>query len=96
MHEVLQVRFTNTVLLYHTNVYDQEPANAQQSFSTTRHPAAYRTIPILEFLQETWESMACTPKFVEIAGAIRRGLKNLMKWYRKVDDTDAYFICLGK
>jgi hypothetical protein len=93
MHEVLQARFTNTVLLYHTNVYDQELANAQQSFSTTCHPAAYRMIPILEFLQEMWESMAHTLKFVE---TIRCGLKNLTKWYRKVDDTDAYFICLGK
>jgi hypothetical protein len=77
-------------------VCDQEPANAQQSFSTTHHPAAYRTIPILKFSQETWENMARTPKFVEISGAITRGLKNLTKWYRKVDDTDTYFVCLGK
>jgi len=35
-------------------------------------------------------------KFSEVEGAIRKGLANLDKWYSKVMDTDAYFICLGK
>ena len=40
--------------------------------------------------------MAELPKFSEVEYAIRKGLKNIDKWYRKVNDTDAYFICLGK
>jgi hypothetical protein len=39
--------------------------------------------------------MARNVKFAEMSDAIRRGLENLKKWYRKVDDTDCYFVCLG-
>jgi hypothetical protein len=39
--------------------------------------------------------MANHLRFSEISGAIHAGLENLEKWYRKTDDTDAYFICLG-
>ena len=35
------------------------------------------------------------PKFYAVKDAIQAGLKNLGKWYRKVDETDVYFICLG-
>ena len=40
--------------------------------------------------------MANHPRFSEISDAIRAGLDNLGKWYQKTDDTDAYFICLGR
>ena len=40
--------------------------------------------------------MAKHSRFYEISDAIHAGLGNLEKWYRKTDDTDAYFICLGK
>ena len=40
--------------------------------------------------------MANHLRFYEISDAIHAGLGNLEKWYRKTDDTDAYFICLGK
>jgi hypothetical protein len=53
-------------------------------------------IPILEFLQQSWENMASTSKFVDIKDAIHAGMANLAKWYRKTEDTDVYFICLGK
>lgn len=95
MHEVLQASPTHISLSVLSIIPDQEPANAQQSFSTTRYPSAYRTIPVLEFLQETWENMAHALKFAEVSDAIGRGLANLKKWYRKVDETNAYFICLG-
>jgi hypothetical protein len=39
--------------------------------------------------------MADLPKFSDVEHAIRKGLQNIDKWYRKVNDTDAYFICLG-
>ena len=35
------------------------------------------------------------PKFAEISVAINAGMKNLDKWYNKIDDTNVYFICLG-
>lgn len=73
----------------------QEPATAQQSFSKSREPAVFRIIPSLEFLQESWENMTEASKFTDLQAPIEKGLDNLRKWYRKVDDTDVYFICLG-
>jgi len=73
----------------------QEPATAKQTFSSSRDPTVWRTIPVLEFLLQSWENMADLPKFSEVEYAIRKGLGNIDKWYRKVNDTDAYFICLG-
>jgi hypothetical protein len=51
---------------------------------------------VLEFLQEAWTNMAAHPRFAEVSDAINDGLDNLRKWYRKIDDTDVYFICLGE
>jgi len=76
-------------------VVTQEPSNAQQTLSATSEPTVWRTIPILEFLQERWGDMAASPKFMDISSSITAGLENLRKWYGKTDDTDAYFICLG-
>jgi hypothetical protein len=73
----------------------QEPANAQQLFSTSSHPTVWRTIPVLEFLQETWGDMATSSKFGSILSSIDAGLKNLSKRYQKTDDTSIYFVCLG-
>ena len=65
-------------------------------FSALRYPTVWQAIPVLEFLQESWTNMAVHPKFSELSGAIEAGLQNLNKWYRKTDDTDVYFICLGE
>jgi Mg2+ and Co2+ transporter CorA len=67
----------------------------KQIFSSSLEPIVWRTIPVLEFLLQTWENMAKLSKFFEIEGAIRKGIENIDKWYRKVNDTDAFFICLG-
>src|SRR4051794_9322814 len=88
--------FFVAVVCLSTNIYVQEPANAQQSFSLSQEPTVWWTIPVLEFLQQSWENMAAVPRFGELAGAIHNGLENLEKWYRKTDDTNVYFICLGK
>ena len=39
--------------------------------------------------------MAMAPKFAKVSDSITSGLENIQKWYRKTDDTDAYFVCLG-
>jgi hypothetical protein len=97
MREVLQVchfplSFTcNYAYVLHT----KEPADAQQSFSATREPTVWRTIPVLEYLQETLQNMANSSKFSRFSTAIEAGVSNLSKWYDKTDDTDVYFICLG-
>ena len=55
----------------------------------------WRTIPVLEFLLQSWENMSEIQKFSTVKDAILKGLENIDKWYRKVNDTDAFFICLG-
>ena len=68
----------------------------QQSFSASTAPTVWHTIPVLEFLQQTWENMAAVSSFSEIKAPIHAGLKNLGKWYRKTDDTNIYFILLSE
>ena len=43
-----------------------------------------------------WETMANIPKFAPVKQGIEKGLKNLHKWYMVTDQTNIYFICLGK
>jgi len=40
--------------------------------------------------------MAELSKFSEVKDAIHKGLESLDKYHGKVNDTDAYFICLCK
>ncbi|KDQ48994.1 hypothetical protein JAAARDRAFT_201236 [Jaapia argillacea MUCL 33604] len=62
----------------------REPAEAHQSFSSGAHTTLWRAIPILEYLQESWETMAKAGKFAEIKTSIEAGLANMGKWYTTV------------
>ncbi|KAK7025717.1 HAT family dimerization domain-containing protein [Favolaschia claudopus] len=73
----------------------QEPANIQQSFSSSRYPTVWRTLPLLEALAETWRNMAATDRFADMQDSIYAGLENIENWYGKTNDTDVYFICLA-
>ncbi|PSS37546.1 hypothetical protein PHLCEN_2v622, partial [Hermanssonia centrifuga] len=72
-----------------------EPRAAQAAFSSEKYSTVWRTIPTLECLQERWEIMVKEPKFAKISFAIEAGLEKLRKWYKAVDDSDMYFICLA-
>ena len=39
--------------------------------------------------------MAAIPQYDKVHDALIEGLDNLAKWYKKTDDSTAYFICLG-
>lgn len=39
--------------------------------------------------------MAVLPRFSKVRDAIEKALDNVVKWYDKTKDTNAYFICLG-
>jgi hypothetical protein len=39
--------------------------------------------------------MAAEPQYDKVYDALTAGLDNLGKWYKKTDDSTAYFICLG-
>ena len=78
-----------------STISPQEPATAKKTFSSAHEPTVWRTIPVLKFLLQSWENMAGLPKISDVEDAIRKGLENINKWYRKVNDTDTFFICLG-
>ena len=68
----------------------------KQTFSSSKEPSTFHTIPVLEFLKETWKNMANLPKFLEVKDVIQKGLKSLEKYHGKVDDSVTYFLCLCK
>ncbi|KAG1726977.1 uncharacterized protein EDB91DRAFT_1086592 [Suillus paluster] len=72
----------------------KEPVTAQQSFSSVAYPTAWQTIPILECLTNTWQTMVGNLEYALIVDTIRKGLKNIDKYYQKASDSDIYFICL--
>ena len=72
----------------------KEPASACQSFSYSTRPTVYRAFPVLEFMQQRWETMVKQPQYAKIVPALKAGLQNLRKWYRSLDNTNIYFICL--
>ncbi|KAG1816122.1 uncharacterized protein BJ212DRAFT_1299943 [Suillus subaureus] len=74
----------------------KEPATAQQSFLSAKHLTAWKTIPTLECLADPWRSMADDPQYVPIADTIKAGLKNVNKYFKKTNQSDMYFICLGQ
>ena len=77
MHEVLQVSSeSHFYFLQNPTVHHfKEPASAQQTFSSSKEPSTFHTIPVLEFLKETWTNMADLPKFSEVKDALHKGLE---------------------
>jgi hypothetical protein len=55
----------------------------------------YRAVPALEMLQDKWERMLRNRHFEPVHSAIHAGLKNVRKWYKKMDDTDVYVVTMG-
>jgi hypothetical protein len=41
-----------------------------------------------------WENMVAVPQYNKVHDALIAGLNNLAKWYKKTDNSTAYFICL--
>jgi hypothetical protein len=72
----------------------REPALSCQSFSHATRPTVYHAFPVIESMQQKWERMAKSTKYTQIAPALESGLENLCKWYRALDDSNIYFICL--
>ena len=72
----------------------KEPALSCQSFSHSTRPSVYRALPVIEQMQQRWEAMVKDRKYAQIVPALKASLENLRKWYRSLDDSSIYFICL--
>ena len=55
----------------------------------------FRAAPALEMLQDKWERMMKDKRFEQVHSAIEAGLRNVRKWYKKMDDTDVYVVTMG-
>src|SRR6266436_8685851 len=74
----------------------QETQDAQATFSSESTPTVWKSIPTLKCLQDNWETFSKTPKFAPVKHGIEKGLEKLCKWCMATDQSDMYFICLGK
>ncbi|EDR09009.1 uncharacterized protein LACBIDRAFT_326679 [Laccaria bicolor S238N-H82] len=51
---------------------------------------------MLDLIQEVLaETMVALDKFSPVKDALEKGLEKLHKWYKSLDQSDTYFICLG-
>ena len=50
---------------------------------------------MLELLMSEWEDRLEDVKYEPVHNALKAGIKLLEKYYRRADDTDAYFIAHG-
>jgi hypothetical protein len=71
-------------------------ALASQSFSEDSVPGLFRALPVVEFALTQLEAMARDSKYSPLAAAIRAGIQNLEKWYRRMDETDGYTITMSE
>lgn len=67
-------------------------ADLHADLSAQKSPTLQRVYPLIEKLMSQWEQMAKKPKYAPLKHAIQAGLENMYKWYRKTDDSSAYFI----
>ena len=74
----------------------KEPATATQSFSLATIPSLSCSIPVLEFLIQSWEDFCSDFKYKALSDALGAGLQNLGKWYHSTGESNAYFITMGK
>ena len=65
-----------------------------QIFSHGTWPTVYHSFPVIESMQQRWESMAKAPKYAYIAPTLNASLNDLWKWYWTLDKSSIYFICL--
>jgi hypothetical protein len=72
----------------------KEPALSCQTFLQATRPTVYHAFPVIEFMQQMWEAMAKESKYAPVADALEAGLDNLRKWYKSLDESNMYFICL--
>ncbi|KAF8269644.1 hypothetical protein EI94DRAFT_1798926 [Lactarius quietus] len=68
----------------------KHPAKAQQKFSSKCVPTVYLVFPTIEFLLTSLEAVEKDASFTLIHYAIKAGIKNLTKWYHRLDTCHIY------
>ncbi|RDX42607.1 hypothetical protein OH76DRAFT_1298102, partial [Lentinus brumalis] len=65
-----------------------------QVCSSTRMPTLWQVIPAIEALSSRCEKKADNPKYALFHDALRKGLKKLLKYYKLLDNANAYILAL--
>lgn len=71
-------------------------AKRHNELSREDTPTCTRVYPMLEMLMSDWEELLEDPEYEPVHHALRAGIALLEKYYRRADDTDAYFISHGR
>ncbi len=70
-------------------------ANRHNELSVEDSPTCSKVYPLLELLLSDWEDLLEEDEYIPVHDALRAGIAGLEKYYRKADDTSAYFISHG-
>ena len=71
-------------------------AKRHNELSKEDTPTCSRLYPTLEMLMSDWEELLENKGFEPVHDALRAGIALLEKYYRRADDTNAYFISHSK
>uniref|UniRef100_A0A8H7XSR6 Uncharacterized protein n=1 Tax=Psilocybe cubensis TaxID=181762 RepID=A0A8H7XSR6_PSICU len=64
----------------------EHPHAVQSEFSSETQTTLWKTIPMLECLQDSWENLLKISQFAPIHAAIQKDLDKLCKWYLTIDE----------
>ena len=91
------VKFCMPVRLNDEYVYESRMPTGDcyhQMCSSNRSPTLHQVIPVLETLCSRWERRLEDPEFDIFHDTIRLGLEKLNKYYKRLDNTDAYILAM--
>ena len=71
-------------------------AKRHNELSKEDTPTITRLYPTLEMLMSDWEELLDNNGFEPVHNALHAGIALLKKYYRRADDTNAYFISHSK
>jgi hypothetical protein len=81
----------------HTFSYGSQVVEAHHNeLSNEELATCTRVLPMMELLMLEWEDLLGEPEFEPVHHALRAGIALIEKYYRRTDDTDAYFIAHGQ
>ena len=96
VHHCLKVSEINILVkIWSDESISQLVADRHNELSVEDSPTCSKVYPLLELLLSEWEDLLEDDTYAPVHDALRAGIAGLEKYYRKADDTSAYFISHG-
>jgi hypothetical protein len=83
------------VLFFESTNLFQVVSDHHNELSNEQLATCTRVLPMLELLMSEWEDLLKDEDYEPVHHALKAGIALLEKYYRRADDTDAYFISHG-